>query len=131
TVNSAMGLGHKNVVVSSYGTGAKPLLRYVGPAKSGTAIFHGDDYSQDVAIRGLRLESKYTDYNGMPCGVYAGGKNFTVRELEFHNLADAINTNQKPTGVLAVDNSADTTLREYFTWVLGSDLVYLGTSVGV
>jgi hypothetical protein len=130
-LTSGMGVGFKNLAIGAYGTGAKPVLKYVGTLHAGSAFFTANDNSDGVTIRGLSFDSKYsTGYEGMPVGVRAGGKNITVRENFFGNVADGINSNNIPDGVLALNNTAGTGIRGYFAWVQGADQVYLGNKVG-
>ncbi len=132
TTSTAMVLtGRHNVVVGAYGSGNNPVIRYNGGLIDGAAIFGTGSGSDGITIQDLTLDSIYTStntYQGMPVGVGIGGINTTVRNVQFLNLSDGVNTNRQPKGVLVEDSSAPNGVRGYFAWVQGSDQAYIGNS---
>ena len=62
-------------------------------------------------------------------GIQPQGQNLVIRNCNFQNLDDAINGNFGPVGLLALDNTAGV-LKEYFTYIKGTDQAYLGNTVG-
>jgi PKD repeat protein len=123
--------GRHNMVIGTYGSG-KAIIKYNGGLIMGAALFTTGSGSDQITIENLTLDSIYTNsgtYEGMPVGVGIGGTNTTVRGCQFLNLADAVNTNRAPVGVMVSDNTAPIGLRGYFAWVQGSDHVYVGNSV--
>ncbi|MEA2709748.1 MAG: hypothetical protein QOF78_2349 [Phycisphaerales bacterium] len=131
TTTSSMSLGHSNVVVSAYGTGAKPVLKWTG-AKNYNTIFATHN-GEDVTIRGVAFDSAFTTLQeeGYNDAVRVGGKNIAVRDCSFLNVGYAINNNGVPEGVLVQDNDCPNVrgLRTYFAWVQGTDHVYIGNNV--
>src|SRR5690606_33998326 len=92
--------------------------------------------SSNITIQGLRFDSKFAAVNGVAnkivsSGIEARGVNLTIRDNEFVNLGNAINTNTSPRGVMVQDNIAPlaTGLRDYFVWGQGQDHVYVGNTV--
>ncbi len=61
--------------------------------------------------------------------IQPGGTNLVVRNCNFQNLDDALNCNLNPVGVFAMDNTSGV-LKEYFSYIKGSDHVYVGNTVG-
>ena len=131
SVADSMNLGHSNVVVGAYGSGADPVIKYTGGMDYGTifATLGG----KDVLVHDITFDSSSTTTGdqGYNDGVRAGGQNITVRDSTFVNVGYAINTNGSPEGVLVQDNVAPNknSVRAYFSWVQGKDHVYLGNSV--
>ena len=130
TTTTSMNLGHENVTVGAYGTGAAPVLKYTG----------GLDYNailvtmggKDIQIHDVAFDSSSTTTGdaGYNDAVRIGGENITVRDCTFINVGSCINTNGMPDGVLVQDNTAPNanSVRAYFAWVQGADQVYLGNS---
>ena len=129
--SNGMNLGHSNVVVGSYGSGADAIIKFTGKLNY-DAIFTTMG-GQDVTVRDLQFDSMHTTLQeeGYNDGVRVGGKNVTVRDNTFLNVGYAVNTNGFPEGVLVQDNTAPNLkgLRTYFAWVQGSDHVYVGNKV--
>jgi hypothetical protein len=132
TTGSSMSLtGRHNVVVGAYGSGNKPVIRYTGGLTVGSTIFLTGSGSDNITIKDLTLDSIYSStssYSGVPMGIGIGGTNTTVRNVQFQNLSDGVNTNRQPKGVLVQDSTAPIGLRGYFAWVQGSDQAYIGNS---
>jgi hypothetical protein len=86
-----------------------------------------------VTIRGLAFDMSFTDLEKKerPFAIGAGGVNVTVRDNEFLNIADAVNANADPRGLLVVDNvtSDAESIRGYFVWAEGSDITIVGNKV--
>jgi hypothetical protein len=121
----------RNVTIGMYGSGNKPVLRYNGGLRLGSSLFYTGVNSDECTIKDLTLDSIYTNpstYEGLPFGIGIGGTNTVVSNVQFLNLADGTNANQQPSGVMVMDSSAPNGLRGYFSWVQGTDQVYLGNS---
>ncbi len=131
TVKDGMNLGHSNVEVGAYGTGAKPVMKWAG-AQDFEAIFTTLG-GTDVLVHDVAFDSVYTTLQeeGYNDGVRVGGTNVTVRDCSFIDVGYAINSNGYPQGVLVQDNDVPklTGLRTYFMWVQGSDMVIVGNTV--
>jgi PKD repeat protein len=118
-----IGLGYHNVVIGAYGTGARPSFRWTQAIDSDAILSTKD--GRDVTIRDVRFDSNAVEGVGL-YGVSVGGVNISVVGCEFGTIGFALNTNHIPRGVLAMDNVATERLRSYFSWVQGTDHVYLG-----
>lgn len=122
----------RNVVIGAYGAGARPLVRYTGPAGY-HKIISVTGTAWDVSISGLAFDMKFTDMEkkNRPDAIGANGVNLTVRDNEFVNIGYAINANNDPRGMLVVDNIAPRAeaIRSYFVWADGSDISIVGNKV--
>ena len=123
-----------NVTFGAYGSGANPVMMKVNGGGSG--VFFMGSRTDQVVIENLTFDSIYKpsgtwadDINAT--GVYAGGRNITVRNNTFLNIEDAVDSFQSPTGLLIQDNSAPlmTGLRGYLDWMSGTDQVIIGNTV--
>ncbi|MGH7214405.1 MAG: PKD domain-containing protein, partial [Tepidisphaeraceae bacterium] len=119
----------RNVTVGAYGTGALPTLRTASQGQYQT--IKTGRYSEDVTIRDLRFDSIYgadTHFTGATRAVQPMGKNLAVTNCVFQNVNDGVNAEMGVTGLLVQDNTVPTTtsLRGYFVWGAGSDLVIVG-----
>jgi hypothetical protein len=126
-------IDHTNVVIGSYGTGAKPVMNYTGP-KNYSAFFTTGLKSQDVTVENLTFDSIYNkdhEKTGMPNAIHAGGQNITAYGLTLLNMGYGMDTNLKPTGVLMqeCDSPLATGLRSYLIYCQGSDFVVIGNHV--
>jgi hypothetical protein len=133
-MTSVVSIVRNNLVIGSYGQGAKPTLLYTGPRSGTPNMLIVEKASNNVVIQGLTFNSIYsTNFNedGMPHAIVVGGTATTIRDNTFLNLAYAINANYQPRGMLVMDNTAPLTtgLRAYFVWCQGTDLVIVGNSV--
>ncbi len=133
-VKSVMIIGGENVRVGSYGSGDKPVLRYAGSRNQGQFI-RIDYHSRNTQIDGLTFDSIWNgvefDHNGMPFALKVDGDYNTVTNCTFLSVAFALQTNERPAGVLVQDCDAPSAyaLRDYFVWGQGSDFVLLGNNV--
>lgn len=110
-----------------------PVLRKIeGKSKS---MFFVDGKSRDVVVQGVLFDSVFTldgkhGDKKVPARAFTvGGVNVAVRGCAFRNLTDAVNTEQKPTGVLVQDNTMGDELRGYGVWGEGRDHVYVGNTM--
>jgi PKD repeat protein len=134
TIDSAIVINEDRVMVGAYGSGSLPVLYRV--EGSGDGMFRTAPEAEDVTFKNLRFDSEYkADSDGAApkipvTAVLAGGTNITVRDVEFGNVGNAVNSNQKPTGLLVMDSEAtkDYGTRSYFVWGQGTDLVILGNT---
>jgi hypothetical protein len=122
----------RNVVIGSYGTGARPVIKYTGPA-SYTKIIGISSTASDVTVRGLAFDMIFTDLSKFdrPDAIGAAGTNIAVRDCEFINIGYGVNANAKPAGLLVQDSLATRpeAVRSYFIWAQGSDMVFVGNTV--
>ena len=132
-VNGQISFGGSNLVLRSYGNGDRPVLRWTGSRGQGRFLELGSR-SRDVTVRDLTFDSRFsadTDQDGVPTGIRPAGTNFTALNNQVLNISYFINSELKPTGVLAQQNVAPsrTGLRAYLSYVVGNDHVYLGNTV--
>lgn len=136
-VDWTFNINYREVVVGAYGSGPAPVMKKVAaPASAGIGIFWTGPAADQVVIENLTMDSVFTPVgniaNHIPAvGVYAGGRNITVRNNTFLNIDDAVNSYSGPTGVLVENNScpSPTGLRGYLDYVNGSETVILGNTV--
>jgi len=124
---------YHDVMVGSYGTGAKPELYWTG-ARDGSAMITTQTGARNVVIRGLTFDTIYNQdvlQNSIPMAVVTSGTNIAVVDNTFLNVDYAVNANSSPTGLLVQGNSAplEYGLRGYFVWIQGSDIVIVGNTV--
>jgi hypothetical protein len=125
-LGSTITIDASNVVIGAFGEGADPVLVWTG-RESAVAITTSRE-SRDVVLENLTFDCLGSN---LPMAIRPQGQNITVRNCRFAKVDYAINTNAKPAGVLVLDNTVPETdsLRQYFSWVAGSDHVYLGNVV--
>jgi PKD repeat protein len=123
-----------DVLVGSYGSGAKPVLNRV--TGNGSSILSMFDNSSQIVIQDLTLDSPWKPVGviaeKMPAdGIFPAGKNITIRRITFLNLDVAVDGDRSPDGTLVQDCNAPlaTGLRGVFIWAQGADQVYLGNTV--
>lgn len=125
--------GGSNVVIGAYGTGDRPVLKYVGASSSTVQDIVSTHEAQDVLIRDLTFDTRFAPGTGKVRvnAVRPGGQNITVRGNQVLNIDEFINNNRQPRGTLVMDNVSPTTnaLRAQFIWIEGTDHVYLGNLV--
>lgn len=132
-VTSQVSLHASNVVFRSYGQGDRPVLRWTGSRGQNRFLDIGRS-SVNVTVRDLTFDSRFgsdTSQVGVPTGIRPAGRNFTALNNQVLNISYFINSEMKPTGVLAQGNVAPspTGLRAYLSYVVGTDHVYLGNTV--
>ncbi len=133
-VRRSMVISGKDTLIGTYGTGAKPVLKWYGNGDRNT-IIRSNPSAAKLTIQGLTFDSEYTSTNGepkgLPFGVKLDGKDAVVRDSTFLNVNYAIQGSGAPQGVLLLDNDAPsmTGIRGYFAWVDGSDWTFLGNKV--
>jgi PKD repeat protein len=125
-------VGGHDIEMSSYGTGNVPVLKR-GNASMWEAISVGNS-AVDITIDNIGFDTDTPanlDKSGATRGVTARGTRLTVRNCKFYNVSDAINANEQPHGMLVQDNEAPnaTSVRGYFIWMQGQDIVVLGNKV--
>ena len=124
----------ENVRIGSYGSGAKPVIKWSG-SKDRNVIVRSDGDSKDVMIDGLTFDSIWDgpdgEQAGMPLAIKPNGSGITVRGCTFLNVGYGVNANSQPTGLLVQQNDAPlvTGVRDYFLWAAGSDITVLGNKV--
>lgn len=130
---ASLNVSGSNVVFSDYGdaAAAKPTLRPT--SSSVTVLFQLLTSAQDITIQNLNFDSKtptVTDKTGAARAVAAAGKDIVIRSNTVSNVADFINGEAQPNGVIVMNNSttSDTSVRAYFTWCQGSDWVIVGNT---
>jgi PKD repeat protein len=127
-VSGGENLTKSNVVVTAYGSGNRPVLRWNGPLGF-SCILGIDDVPghNNVIIEDLVFDSIYAasydrDIVDATC---PGGENVTIRNCHFGNVSLATNGNRVPQGVLIQDNTAQV-IGAYFAWVQGTDITIIG-----
>lgn len=124
-----------NVSVGAYGSGANPVIRYVGPRDRRRFMLVTAESAQGTSISDLTFDSIYTSTDGdagnMPTAIFLNGDNNVVRNVQFLNVGLATNTGPTATGVMTQDNTSPlvTGLRDYFMWVEGTNVVAVGNTV--
>lgn len=133
SVDESLTIYGTDVTFGSYGDGTRPVLMWTGLRDGNRFIGMGGN-ARRIVIENLTFDSIYNgdiDQSGMPIALKTAGVNITSRNNQFLNVWFALNNNAKPQGVLAQDNDAPlkTGIRAYFSWMEGSDFVYLGNTV--
>jgi hypothetical protein len=123
----------QNVEITSYGSGAQPILFYNGGYEFGDFIAI-QSASNGILVNGLTFDSIYpknNDVNPIPTGVSLQGTNINVTNCTFYNVGDDTDMSLSPTNVLIQGNSSPspTGLNGYFAWVQGSDISIIGNTV--
>lgn len=145
--------GRTNVTLSSYGSGARPVIQWTGSRVQASLINIGNGSSK-IRVDGLRLESTFDKTSGgledvygrdpvtkaqvVPDaisvsggGVGAAAQDLTFVDLEFVDVFNAINMNGAPSRVLVQDCSTleNNDIRGYFVWNEGASVALLGNTV--
>lgn len=125
----------QNVLISAYGSGENPLLRYVAARDKRRFMIVTNNTARNVTIENLTFDSIYNATNGdqanMPTSLMVNGTNITVRNNKFLDVGFAINAKVDLNGLLNQDNTAPkvTGIRDYFNWFEGKNGVILGNTV--
>lgn len=128
-LTSAVSVNGTNVVIGAYGTGNAPVLRQASTSLMDLISISGT--SSIVTIQDLAFDSATPtnlEKNGAARAVKAAGSNIVVKGCTFINVSDGVNGESQPKAVLVQDNktASITSVRAYFSWVQGSDWVFLG-----
>jgi PKD repeat protein len=115
----------KNVIIESYGSGAKPRLRW--KSGGGDSIIGSSTSSVDVTIQNLAFDSVSTKAIA-PNAISAAGSRIMIRNNDVYNVGYFVLGNAKPSGCFVVDNKTmlPTGQKKYFCWINGNDWVVLG-----
>jgi hypothetical protein len=133
-LNAGINTSHfSNVEITSYGSGAQPILMYNGPYQQG-AMVSVPSGSDGILVNGLTFDSIYKDnfdQHPLPFGVQLQGNNITVTNCTFYNVDYDFDMSLSPTNVLVQNNTSPSTtaLNGYFAWVQGSDIDIIGNTV--
>jgi len=124
----------QNVVIGAYGDAGQPqpVLRRA----SGSTLFEllkMASTASNVTIQDVALDTDtplVLDKTGAPRGLTAAGQNIAIRNCTFKNVSDGVNAMAGPKGLLVENDVApdDTSVRGYFLWAQGSDIVVLGNT---
>jgi PKD repeat protein len=117
-----------NIYLGAYGTGDKPVIRWVG-TEQWASIF-STNYGNNIRIDGLTFTSAANVER--PTAIRPGhATNYTVTNSLFLRVNEVINANGKPNGLLVQDNSVPKNggVASTFIWAEGNDLVILGNDV--
>lgn len=134
STSTTLELGGANVRVGSYGSGAKPVIRWDG-ARNSAEITRTLANATNAIIEDITIDSRFTgpdpDYSGMPDAIVDRSTGLAVRNVTFLNVGYGVQGNSSPKGLLMQDNDAPTNygLRSYLAWCQGSDYVFLGNKV--
>lgn len=128
-VTNGQSINDKNVLVSTWGSGSRPKLRWTGP-NGYSAIIGTSGAARNVVIEDIVFTSNRAANSARDLvdGVRPSGENITINGCRFTDLALAVNTNQSPTRVLIMDCDV-TKIGAYFVWTQGTDHVYIGNTV--
>lgn len=126
-LTSAITISGANVVLGAYGSGAAPLLR----RGNNTLMDLVNVTGNTVTVQNLAFDSNTPanlEKDGAARAVKAAGVNIVVRDNTFINVSDGVNGEAQPKQVLVQNNttSSITSVRAYFSWVQGTDWVFLG-----
>ncbi|HZL37660.1 MAG TPA: PKD domain-containing protein [Tepidisphaeraceae bacterium] len=131
-VSATVAINASNVLIGTYGSGAMArIVKITGPGQS---IFNIGGTSDGIVAENLVLDSMwdiatYGDAKVNARGFFVAGTNFTVRDCQFLNLDDGVNTAGQPTGVLVQDNYFGPMMRACPIWAEGYDHVYIGNTM--
>ena len=137
-LQAGLKISQHDVVIGAYGTGEKAKLVYSGGGTYQNVIATDSD-TEGVTITDLILDSVGSSDKEAATGVRIGGKNITVKNCEFRNLADGVNLNRDPINVLIQDNTAPLSdglkrdqglgIHGYFAWIQGQHITVSGNVV--
>ncbi len=119
----------QNTRLGAYGSGDHPVIYRSDPLL--WEIITVDGAAANVTIEDLAFDS-FNGHDAEKAGgaraIRAAGANLLVRNNLFINVSDAVNAEAQPSGLLVLDNVAPavTSIRAYFVWSQGSDVVVLG-----
>lgn len=125
TLNSQMTLNHRNVVIGTYGSGARPTLRWTGSHSGYPAIIRSGGDTNGLHIEDLVFDDQFSPTPDSPRGIQPAGQNVTVRRCHFARLSYAMNGGSQVYGWLTLRNTAEV-LGGYFVWGEGADHTHLG-----
>ena len=123
-----LAIGKQNVLVSAYGSGSDPVIRYDNPTQF-TKIFQVKDMARDVVIENIVFDSPFTPDNTIVRGMEVRGTNVTVRNCRFGNVSYAITTGGGGAYGLLTQNNVAGSLGAYYCWIEGTDHTHLGNTV--
>lgn len=117
----------------AYGTGSSPVLQWQGGlTTNGNAIFVCSNPSiEKVVFQNLTFDTLNPNPDAyMPDAIEVGGSDITVRDNTFLNIADCVNANYSPDGLLVVGNSQPLVagMEGYLVWFQGEDGVIIGNT---
>jgi hypothetical protein len=123
---TVMNIKGDNVVISSYGSGASPVIRWTDNADGFPTIV--SPKGDDNVVEYLTFTSTTSN---PPQAIRPSGNNVTIRGNTFKRVGYAINANGKPDGLLVQGNAAPDKngIISYFVWGEGADHVYQGNKV--
>ncbi len=125
---SGLSTGNQNVLISAYGSGADPVIRFQSSTPY-TKIIQVKDAARNVVIENITFDSIFTPSNTIVRGMEVRGTNVTVRNCRFLKVSDAINTGGGGAfGLLTQDNIC-AAIGSYYIWIQGSDHTHLGNVV--
>ncbi len=124
--SNVMELKGDNVVVSAYGSGSNPVIRWTENMAGYPTMI--SPKGNDNTVEYLTFTSNTSN---PPQAIRTSANNVTVRGNTFKKLGYGINANVRPDGLLVQGNSAPDTdgIGSYFIWGEGADHVYLGNTV--
>jgi hypothetical protein len=126
SLTNTINVTFSNVTIGAYGDGSAPVLQLASGSGQFLPMIQTATTAQNTVIRDLKFTAAGSSKIGV--AIQPQGTNLVVRNCDFQNLDDAINSNLYPAGVLAMDNTAGV-LKEYFAYIKGTDHAYLGNTV--
>jgi hypothetical protein len=124
---TTINISFDNVTISAYGAGNAPILQVPSGTTQFLPLIVTTATADNTIINGLQFQASASAR--IAIAIQPAGTNLVVRKCNFQNLDDAFNCNLSPTGLMALDNISGV-LKEYFSYIKGTDHVYLGNTVG-
>jgi PKD repeat protein len=134
-VSAPLTITQDRVTISTWGSGARPVLRFTGPDAAGRSILTIAKSAQQVTVDGVAFDTKnggsILGKTGIAGALSVAGTDVLIRDCAFFNVLEAVNSNGKATRLMMMDNVAplEGGIRAYFLWSAGSDHVLVGNDV--
>lgn len=134
--SSALAWSGQNILISSYGSGAKPLMQAATGYGTDTPIFTTSSTSRNITFKGLQFDSADTNgYTAHALDDTSGSVNVTMRDCDFGDIDAGIQA--EATGIFFWNNHANVGLRKWLFYgadadvdpTTGTDYVLVGNSV--
>jgi hypothetical protein len=130
----AFKLDFNNVLVSSYGSGAQPVINYTATGLGQVIFTTNSTAASGVTVENLTLttlDGKDPTVANQPMGFMAGGYDVAVEGCTFDYVEYDVNASAGPQGLTVQDNRSpiDGGLEGYFVWDQGTDTTVMGNYV--
>lgn len=122
----------RNVLITAYGQGADPVIRFDNPTPY-LKMIYVTTQARNVVIENITFDSPFTLSDSIVGAIEVHGVNTTVRNCRFGNVSYAITTGGGAAsgayGLLTQNNKCGA-IGAYFLWIEGADQTHLGNVVG-